>query len=222
MTLQAAIDNDVIIKMACYDLLDLAMNAVGEDSKFSTLGAAKFVAMSRISKSPEIRDRERARNALDRFLQVADELEPTANEISLATEIEELAIAEGAELDVGESQLCAIVATRSFTLLITGDKRAIRGAGRLLTRSSLIAALAGKILCLEQLVLKILDSSRADHVRLKVCSEPAVDKSLAICFGCSRLDRDVTELTEGLDSYIRSVRDTAPSLLYVNELSHGD
>lgn len=222
MTLQAAIDNDVIIKMACYDLLDLAMNAVGKDSKFSTLGAAKFVAISRISKSAKIRDRERARNALDRFLQVADELEPTADEIFLATEIEELAIAEGAELDVGESQLCAIVATRSFALLITGDKRAIKGAGRLLSRSPLIAALAGKILCLEQLILQIISSSRADHVRSRICSEPAVDKSLSICFSCSRPDRDVTELTEGLYSYIRSVRDTAPSLLFVNEFGSDD
>ena len=53
-----------------------------------------------------------------------------------------------------------------------------------------------------------------DTIRVRICAEAAVDKSLSICFECHALaEGRPLELT-GLLSYIRDVRRKAPTLLY--------
>ncbi len=52
-------------------------------------------------------------------------MEPTDREVAFATNLELTAQRAGLQLDVGESQLVAIVIERAIATFDTGDKRAI-------------------------------------------------------------------------------------------------
>lgn len=214
MTSKIAIDNDVIIKMSCYNLLKLAPQVSGDEAVLGILGAAKYVARDRVNKDRRIIDRSSAIAALEAFLQIAEVLEPTEEEVSVATELERIALDAGVPLDAGESQLCAIVYVRCFDLLVTGDKRAIEAAESLLQVSQVLQALAGRVLCLEQLVLRMIEDVGLSKIRSQVCAEPAMDRALSLILGCGIAGRAENESIVGVKSYIRDLRSKAPTLLY--------
>ena len=206
----AAVDNDILIKAACYRL---EAGLVG--SSFGVLGAARFVIRFRIAKMPLTGDRESAQRAAADLIARSFVLEPTLEEQTLAAELETLAQREGLELDAGESQLAAIVAERRLPQLKTGDKRAIRALEQLLDAVPRLATLACRVRCLEQLIEDLVERvDNPDEVARAICTEPTVDKTLAICARCyaprphgPAIDR------EGLSSYIGQLRADAPRLL---------
>jgi hypothetical protein len=121
----------------------------------------------------------------------------------------------GLDLDSGESQLCAVAVHRITALVLTGDKRAIAGAERLIDGINELASLEGRLVCLEQAVMGVVERIGLDTARILICAEAAIDKSISICFECHALaDGRPLELA-GLLSYIRDVRKRAPTLLYV-------
>ena len=141
-------------------------------------------------------------------------LEPTIDEVNLASAIEEAAMLQGLDLDSGESQLCAIAIFRNSPLLLTGDKRAIASAEKLKGSIDELTSLAGRLVCLEQAIMGVVRRIGIDAARIRICAEAAIDKGLSICFECHALaDGRPLELT-GLLSYIRDVRRRAPMLLY--------
>jgi hypothetical protein len=214
-TNETVVDNDVLIKLACYRFLQEAITTFGGPGSVGILGAARFVVTSHIRRSSSIHDRAKALESFAAFLGEVDELEPTEDEVALATEIEEAATRALVELHFGESQLCAIVLSRTVLMLVTGDKRAIVAAEALKSDINRLAELKGKLVCLEQLILGL--TGRVGHAvaRDSICAEPNVDKALAICFGC-RLSEQVTisSTLDGLRSYIRDLRSKAPTLLH--------
>jgi len=50
-------------------------------------------------------------------------------------------------------------------------------------------------------------------IRNAICSEPTVDKTLTICFGCSSQDSNSADILQGLDSYIGAIRASAARVL---------
>jgi hypothetical protein len=206
---EAAVDNDVLIKAACYRLHDAIV-----ESNFGVLGAARFVIRSRIARMSLTGDRELAQRAAADLIARSVVLEPTPEELALAAEVETLAQREGLELDAGESQLATIVAERRLPQLKTGDKRAIRALEQLLDVIPRLSTLMGRVRCLEQLIEDLVERLDPDDVARAICAEPTVDKTLAICARCytpsphgPAIDR------EGLSSYIGQVRAAAPRLL---------
>lgn len=215
MTNSAAVDNDVLIKLACYRLLCDVLAVFGGSGSVGILGAARFVVTNNIRRSSGINDQESALQDFAAFLAEAEELEPADDEIDLATELEEAASQLGAGLDFGESQLCAIVLLRKIPMLVTGDKRAIVAAEILKSEVGNLAELEGKFVCLEQLVLGLTDRIGHAASREKICAEPNVDKALSICFACwSDTHGADSSVADGLRSYIGDIRSTAWTLLY--------
>jgi len=146
-------------------------------------------------------------------LRRTQQLEPTAEELQAAANLEYTAQVEGLQLDVGESQLCAIVIARKIEWLVTGDKRAIAALERLLAFRHEIADLTGKLVCLEQLVRRLLADGSGAVMRAAICGEPAVDKALSLCFSCTSATMAPESWMEGLTSYVNAVRSTAPTLM---------
>lgn len=72
---------------------------------------------------------------------------------------------------------------------------------------------AGKIRCLEQLVLQPLSCENYSQFRVAVCRQPGVDKTLAICFSCRVEQATLEGITEGLRSYINDLRSQAERIL---------
>lgn len=205
---RAVIDNDALIKAAAYRLLADSAELIG--SPVGVLGAARFVVQSRLEHHPGIIDSTEALACWGDFLACAEELEPTTQELDLATELEVAAADAGLHLDSGESQLCAILASREYDLLVSGDKRAAAAANDLLSRVASLDAVRGRWFCLEQLISTLAQRIGVDEVRSRVCNEPDVDTSLRMCMSCGA---EHHQANEGLSSYIRDVRASAPALL---------
>lgn len=96
-------------------------------------------------------------------------------------------------IDAGEAQLLACV-SGTDDLLFTGDKRALKS----LCGTSSLGDLAGRIVCLEGLLIHLCRSNNLVTVRTKVQKIHDYDKVLKICF--SSADQDPVE---ALESYFR-------------------
>jgi hypothetical protein len=208
--LNRAVDNDIILKAVTYGL----SREYWGGERIAVLGAARYVVAGRLKREPP-GEPNRASAELAALLALCDELEPNDEEVELASQLETASARAGLALDAGESQLAAISVFRAMAVLETGDKRAIESLEKLLGHVSELTALSGKVCCLEQIVRRLVEAP-GDYERLSaaICAEPQADKALAICFSCSVAQpADRATAIAGLESYIGSVRDKAPTLL---------
>ncbi|MFN4159459.1 MAG: hypothetical protein ACK4GO_13780 [Gemmobacter sp.] len=135
------------------------------------------------------------------FLDAVSVLEPTEDEVSLAASIEEISLAEGLDIDVGESQLFAVALMRSDTLVATGDKRAVCSCSGIEPGFPEIAGLRGRIISTEQVLARLLDLIDHEALRARVCADREADKTAEICFSCSKEAVPVAEVLSALESY---------------------
>lgn len=207
------VDNDVLLKASCFDLAaDLIELLAGRSRDVAGLALAKFVLKRKIEKSGRIADRQRATKALETVLASISALEPDDTELGLAAQYEEHALSAGYAFDSGESQLLAVLVNRAAKVTVTGDKRAVAAAWQLATDLDIVPSLAGRLGCFEQVMLGICRKRGGPVVAASVCAEPAVDKAMSICFGCSSTF-DEQNMLDGLQSYIEHLRGTSGELL---------
>lgn len=208
-----ALDNDVVLKLACYRLLDkLPGTVAAEPRSIYILGAARFVIRNAITRSRRIQDKQQAQGEVSQFINSVSVIEPDQREIELATELEELAITSGFDVDTGESQLLAVAANRLFALLVTGDKRAVLGIEQLLAVVASLAPVAGRVVILEQVISRMVHVLGSAQVCQLVCAEREVDKAVAICCSCHSPEL-VPNPAASLASYIGDLRSKAPRAL---------
>jgi hypothetical protein len=212
--MDTVVDNDLILKSVSYGLAE-AFWPDGGGGSMGILGAARYVVGHEIDRASLNRATDAAHSDLAGLLARCEELEPTEEEISLATDIELCGQEQGLALDNGESQLAAIVVTRGLPLLETGDKRAIAALQEARCHLPALEALRGRVRCLEQIARRAIDVEETfDMLSASVCAESGVDRSLSICFGCfgdSPADRATT--LQALDQYVRAVRREASEVL---------
>jgi hypothetical protein len=214
IAIDTATDNDIILKAACYGLTDALWSNLGRMRQVGVLGAARYVLTRAIDRATLLRDKEEVRVEAFAFLDAATVLEPTKIELTLAAEMEALAQRQALALDAGESQLAAMTTERAITALETGDKRAVNAYERLLDHLEALAPLAGRVRCLEQLLLRLVTEGEVDAVARAICTEPHVDKAMSICFGCYSQESTSKEtVLAGLASYIEDARRDAPHVL---------
>jgi hypothetical protein len=207
------VDSDVLFKASCYDLAcDLIEVLAGGSRDVASLALARFVLKRKIEKSGRIADRQRAAKALDSVLASISALEPNDAELSLAAQYEEHGLSAGYAFDSGESQLLAVLVNRAAKVMVTGDKRAVAAAWRLAIDIESVPLLAGRFACFEQVMLEIRGKKGGPALAASVCAEPAVDKAMSICFGCSSTF-DEQNMREGLDSYVGHLRGSSGELL---------
>ncbi len=210
-----AIDNDVLLKGACYGLLlEMVSTIPSHPSQIGVLGAAQFVVIKNLNKKNYCSSPEEAKNYLMGFIGEVSILEPNADELAFAAELEHMAQRAGVSLDGGESQLTAMVIVRNFDCFVTGDKRAIAALGYLRENDQHLKKMDGKVLCLEQIIERLLSSSIDPiTVRDAICNEPNVDKAVTICFSCKNKELQPDQWMVGLNSYIADTRNKAKTLL---------
>ena len=209
----AAIDNDVLIKLAAYRLIESGLAALGDGSAAVVLGAAPFVVPSAINGHEGIDDKPGALAAWQAAVDVVEVVEPTHDEVALAARLEEAAARLGLPFDFGESQLCAIVVARGLELLVTGDKRAITSLVPMWEECDEVGSLRGAVLCLEQVVHRLVGELGPEQVRVAICTERLVDRSLTACMGCAAMEQGIGFDTAGLESYIADLQDRAEGFL---------
>lgn len=206
--LMNVIDNDLLIKAAAYGIAPDEWPCESGHHR-GVLGAARFVARARLQRMQL--QRNDALQQLASCLHAVEELEPSAEELALAADIERAATELSLAVDGGEAQLAAIAVLRDVGSLATGDKRAIRGLELLLDQLPALQQLHGRVVCLEQLALVMLDrADDTDALALRVCAEPNVDKALNVSFACASAPRGDRS---GLESYVQALRAAAPRVL---------
>ena len=213
--MDGAIDTDVLHKACVYGLFEQVLASIPLPvENFCVLASAKFVIRRKIERSTLYTNKSQVADALDYSLSLIKELEPTDDEIQFASELEFVAQQLNVGFDIGESQLCAIVLSRNFLCLITGDKRAIIAAESLFQNVQSLKSLESKLICLEQGFLWLLECVDPREVRKAVCSEQSMDRALTTCFCCSSEEIYPDSWKDGLNSYIRDIRSKAPTVTF--------
>jgi hypothetical protein len=208
------VDNDIILKICCYDAVEeLTECLAGKTRTMQVLGAARYVLRKVISKRRNIVDKHNAVRCLERILTTATEIEPTYEELMLAARFEEAAQEQGLDLDSGESQLLAVLIGRSALLLVTGDKRAVRAIEPIVIARGYDHQVAGRVACLEQIVMTLIERYGIERFRDRVCNETEIDMTMTICFKCASGSYCLESVAQSLNSYIGDIRRHAPNVL---------
>jgi hypothetical protein len=209
-----ALDNDILQKLCAYGLIDDLRAILASGGPINILGAAPFIVRKKLQRLEVARIRE-LQDAFEEFLGDLFLVEPTDEELAFATHLEEIANREFLGFDAGESQLCAVAIFRGLDAVITGDKRAITAVEALKRVIDRLSALEEKLVCLEQLILGVIEKAGCRKVRTSVCALKTVDTALSICLKCWSPEEPRREaVKEALESYIGDLRKNAPSLLY--------
>ena len=207
------VDNDVLIKGSGYELLKEIIEAIpANEEDVGILGAARYSVPKYLEKLDLNKENEAAISQFEKLASYASVIEPTEDESRLAGELEFQAQKRNLPLDIGESQLLAVLKFRSLNKMATGDKQAIASMEVIMGDLDCIEEVRGKIICLEQLLF-ILVKNFGQKVCDSVCREPQIDKTFEICFCCHRTESTSDEWLEGLESYIRDIREKAPLML---------
>lgn len=214
MTNLVLFDNDIFLKTCCFGLVDkVLLLLASRELHPSILGVASFVVPKSVRKNKKIRNKESTAIQIEKFLNKLELIEPNEEEIILAIKFEELARDLNLALDIGESQLLAILIYRGAALLATGDKRAIKSIPPIVERCDQISGLSEKFICLEQIMYALLFEHSPVELHSHVCSEQDLDTSMGICFRCASREFSGEEISQSLLSYINNLRQSASSLL---------
>ena len=206
------LDNDVALKIAAFQLRVEAVSLLTIDGKTpAILGVGRYVISRKAKKSGRFHDPASVSASLDALLNVLVTVEPSPDEIELAADLEAMGRRAGAEFDVGEAQLLAILLSRGTPALVTGDKRAVAAMPALGRPEA-----AGKVLCFEQLLSLIAKHEPASTLRAKICGEPEADRTASVCFACASVDTaklQTGDVLTALQSYVDDLRARSGNVL---------
>lgn len=206
------IDNDALLKLASYDLLDTALimfNIQWED--IQVLATAKYALLPAKDRLRRCKT-EQCATRLESFLSRVTKL--SADDAD-ATTLD--ALAERPGIDAGEAVMFAVAASKSDSFIITGDKRALEALQIGQSLDGVREALAGRVLSLELLFSFMVEGDFA-QVQACVRSQPGVDKALTNIFGVSA-PASLESVRAALDSYVAHLRRLTGTLLHPSPAS---
>lgn len=202
------IDNDALLKLARYGLLDEAIALFECNSTDAiVLTTAKYKLLPHKNRLQFCKDEESA-TRLEAFLKTAN----LVNAELADPDIFDLLNAVP-NIDAGEALLFAVGANNNDKLVITGDKRSIKALCSDDSVAEVSKALAGRVVSLEVLFF-MLAEYQFTLIQERVRAKPDVDKTLNNVFGLT-VPADFASVKEGFASYISDLRRKTGTLLYV-------
>jgi hypothetical protein len=184
------IDNDVIFKLSQYDLLDEFIQAY--ETSFESI----FI-LSTLKYRAYLKEEERSieflgsKEAYDNVVSIVG----SCKEAVISDELmKEVIQSDQLNIDHGELILTYCLKETEESKLVTGDKRAVKA----LSEHSEFNFCRCKVLILEQILLKMINTLDFGTIRKKISSNPDVDKALRVCFSSKKLEG----VALGLNSYI--------------------
>lgn len=200
MALNLFVDNDVILKLAQYGILQRLPElfcSQGLQAQVIVLESARYKLLPKRNRLELCKTEETALQ-VEVFLDSAATLTPSA--VDLDT-LELLNTAPG--IDPGEALLFAAAAKEGNGRVLTGDKRALAG---LLEQdhAQLASWLTNKVITLEALIQGFVQLD-LPATQYKVRSNASVDKALTNVFGVSAPASE-DSVRAGLHSYVEHLR----------------
>lgn len=195
-------DNDVILKLAAFDLLTESLAALGvtHDSVY-VLSEAKHV-LGRIAPrhGPEVSAR------IQEFLSLVKPINwsPPSAELLL--------FEDTLGIDPGEAVLFASTATVGAFTLTTGDKTSLRALSNSIGCEHIARRLAGRVVCLEQLIERCISLYGFETIKQKILPYRDCDTAVLALFGSGPAASEAG-VADGLRSYIADLRTATGGLL---------
>jgi hypothetical protein len=203
------LDNDVISKLASCDLLDDAVDALGSEKRYvkilSTFKHRFGITNERLRSRIELQVGSDAFQRILDFQKSVGEIDPAPNDLLLMFE-------DIPAIDSGEAQLFAAACESSDLLVVTGDKRSIRCLASTAACKAIARSLAGRVICLEQVVKHVIAARGFDYAKRKIVPAVDCDASLRAIFGMG-LDAEEQNVGRALNSYINDLRVASGDLL---------
>lgn len=197
------VDVDALVKLAHWGLLGELEAATGiPPERQATVESIRFRAIRRDSK-------------LFRDANVANDLAVALNQFSVGwfPDTDVVARLQGnAGLDAGEITLIAMLCSDPQALLVTGDKRALRALAEP-GLEDIVERVAGRVLCLEQILLSALDRLGVGALANSIERHRDLDVAIRCAVPLPPYAVEI-EVRRGLLSYIDDLRNDAPALLY--------
>jgi hypothetical protein len=199
------LDNDVILKLTTYRMLNQALDCLEIDrSDIRVLASARFVFGSK-----KLQKKYSAETLLS-----AIEFVKSCTTISAQDNDEYRLLEKQAknDIDPGEATLIAATFHESASLLATGDKRCLQALASIESLALIHEKLQGRVICLEQIICKLIETQGFDWVLEKILPNLDCDKALKSAFGSGSNSQCETVL-ETLNSYIQDLQTTSSGIL---------
>ena len=193
-------DNDILFKLAEYDLLDHACTVLQtEPSAVRVLPSAKYVLLDMKSKLEKGSPCKYSAAAISRASAFVECALPVTDSVDIlwSEDVE--------HVDPGEAILsAAAVASGEDCLLLTGDKRFLKALSQAQSAKRIYDGLCGRVVCLEETLRVIMVTYGVSCVRKAVGASPDCDKAMSLVFG-SRFDVPDGGVWAGVESLLRDV-----------------
>jgi hypothetical protein len=196
------LDNDILLKLSAFELLDEAIGVLNiRPEDFRVLDTARHVF--RRNRKVSVKYSEIIRERAIEFVKTCQTVVPeVTDEFAVLNRL----------LDVGEATLVAATRDVSPFVLMTGDKRCLQVLATTAEISEVTARLQGRVVCLEQVMLLLIQRSSFEVVKQRVLLSWEVDTAIKACFGSGELAVE-KHVIEALEGYIEALRQDAPGLL---------
>jgi hypothetical protein len=199
------LDNDVIIKLTTCGLLSEALECLEIDrSNVRVLSSARFVF-----KGPKMRKKhsEQVLASAVEFVESCITIPPQDSDeyLLLEQQIKN-------DIDAGEATLIAATAQESAFLIVTGDKRCLKALAAAEELNLIQKRLQGHVICLEQIICKLIDERGFDWVLAKVLPALDCDKALKTAFG-SGSKSQCENVLQTLNSYVEELQNISGGIL---------
>lgn len=178
-----ALDVDITFKLYALGLFDEAIQALGSMNDVRVLAQAKY---SNGSRMPAKRRKSRIGRFGEAAVHSACTLFDSAKEIEPGDKADIDKMAEIERIDPGEQALIASAAQDDTALMLTGDKNCI-GALSDPKISDIRDRLLGRIICLEGILIKLIETHGFACVRGRVIPRMQCDTAVCAAFGSGML-----------------------------------
>lgn len=202
------IDNDILLKLVAFQLFDEAMASLNlAKNDLQVLPTAKFVFFQ-LRRQPELIYSD---DILARAIALVENC-PTLPDIVNTDEsrIEAQQLETFDEIHQGEARLILATRDKESFLLISGDKNCMKALFRLPDET--YQRLCGRVVCLEQIMLRMIDVLGFDEVCDRIYPVIQYDKAIHLCFGYSE-PAPKAQVQGALQSCLNEIHRVAPGLL---------
>jgi hypothetical protein len=203
------VDSDIIYKLAMCNLLDdtlVALDSARTDAYVLPTAKYKFGVARRRPVTGE------QRYGAEVFTRIRDFL-GGVREIDVAGSSEAIGLLASIDgIDAGEAVLFTAAAEFDQYLLATGDKTSLRALALTPVCLPIAQRIRGHVICLEQIVRRLIQHFGFFYVRDKVVPARACDTALSVAFG-SAWDATEPNVLAALDGYINELRSLPVDLL---------
>ena len=198
-------DNDIILKLVACDLLDEALVALNvAESDVRVLATLKF----RLRRPGTQWLNKYGQPVIDRALAFVKRIETIA-EVDVNEQARLITVRE---IDEGEATLFAASNKLTEYFIATGDKRCLVALASAENCKQTVNRLRNKVICLEQIVLRMIAQHGFEAVKAKAILALGCDTALAAVFGAGE-EATQTNVLEALNHYVQRLREQTGRLL---------